>query len=201
VKKISPVSVRAFTLIELLVVITIAGILVSILILNFNGVREKQQLSFLAEKSLAIMTQAQADVRAGKVLEGAAADAGAYLCEGAFFEVGAVPVFVSGPADDTDDGGGGAGGCKTDEFTEEIYGISSGNAVVGGITVGGVSQDAVYSVFSHDGSLKFYTAEGQELTGNSVVTFENGGEEFEMALNLNYMTGTVTLDSNSDNEE
>ncbi|MFA5854716.1 MAG: type II secretion system protein [Candidatus Gracilibacteria bacterium] len=205
-KKTSPVSARAFTLIELLVVITIAGILVSILILNFNGVREKQQLAFLADKSLAMMTQAQAEVRAGKISEDAAAgEESAYLCEGAFFEVGAVPVFVSGPYESEDDGAGGedgAGGCKTDEFTEEIYGISSGGAVVGGITVGDVSEDAVYSIFSHpDGALKFYTAEGQELTGNGVIRFENGGEEFGMALNLNYMTGVVTLAANLDNEE
>ncbi len=75
---------RAFTLIELLIVITIIGVLTSILILNFQGVKEKQEISLLASKSLALMQQAKADVRSGKVEANEDGEM-IYLCEGALF--------------------------------------------------------------------------------------------------------------------
>ena len=57
----------AFTLLELLLVITIIGVLVSILILDFVGVKQRQQLSLMADQSVAMLQQARADVQAGKV--------------------------------------------------------------------------------------------------------------------------------------
>ena len=71
----------AFTLLELLLVITIIGILSATLVLDFVGVKERQELSLIADQSVAMMQQARGEVNGGKVRRETAFVCSWRLCE------------------------------------------------------------------------------------------------------------------------
>lgn len=164
---VRPRSVRrAFTLLELLIVITIIGILTSILVLNFQGVRERQELALLADKSLALLQQTKAEVGGGKVLiqeDGTSV----YLCEGAFFEVGQSVQRVATTY--------GEEGCDYSALTLETYGVDSGAAVLSGIDFESQSLDSLLVFFTPpDGELVLSDFEGTSLYDEEVrVSFES----------------------------
>jgi len=187
-------SLPGFTLIELLVVITIIGILCAAVVLNFNGVRERQQLALLADESVAMLQAAQQEVRSGRYVDSA------YQCEGAHFVVGEVPLFVAAPYSD--------GACDFAVALEETYGLSSGTAVVGSIEVGGVpvsGADGIYAIFAPpDATLHFYEGSGSvEQSGDGLVTFNSGSEEsvYPVVLKLASATGLVSLSLSTDDAE
>ncbi len=157
----------AFTLIEVLIVITIIGILTSILILNFQGIKEKQEIALLADKSLALMQQAKADVRSGKVTTNEDGDV-SYLCEGALFTVGEQPQFVTAPSL-------GSEACDFDALTFEDYGIHSGSASVGSIEVEGQEPDVLLALFvAPSGALVLYSETGStSYSGDAELRFES----------------------------
>ena len=166
----------AFTLIELLIVITIIGVLTSILVLNFQGVKEKQEMALLAGKSLALMQQTKADVRSGKVEIDEAGET-SYVCEGALFAVGEHPEFVKAPylAD--------SGVCDFAALSFENYGLDSGGAYVGSIelVVDGQEPDTLLALFvPPSGALELYSEDGSSsYDGSAELRFASASYEVD----------------------
>lgn len=181
-----PLSPPAFTLIELLIVITIMGILSTAILLNFSGARDRQQLSILADKSVAMMQVSQSDVRSGKYDSAT----GKYFCEGAHFAEQAEPLFVTMPYDSEN------GICDFTTATEEDYGLATAPAVVDAITVGETGEPELYALYvPPDGVLSFYDALGTAYSGDGVISFTSsgGGEPYSIALKLSALTGLASL--------
>lgn len=185
----------AFTLIELLVVITIIGILVAIVVLNFGAVRAHQQLSLLADKSVAMLQTAQKEVRSGKYDSAA----GAYLCEGAFFESGAEPLFVTMPYVD------GACDPEATTATEENYGLITSPAVVNEMSIldgEDLTDDGLYALYLPvEGNLEFYNSSGTAYSGEVVVSFTTGNESGFTPISLHMVSLTGLVSISFDNEE
>ncbi|MFA5792641.1 MAG: prepilin-type N-terminal cleavage/methylation domain-containing protein [Candidatus Gracilibacteria bacterium] len=173
----------AFTLLELLIVITIAGILTSVLVMNFSGVKERQELALLADQSVAMLQKAKADVRAGKIN-----DVG-YLCEGALFEVGEAPVFITTNYDSAQSL------CDIDSFVSEQYGISGGDSTVTSIEAGGLATSRLYVFFSpKDDFFKFYNDSESIIEGDAKILFSGSASDSSIIeLDLAYMNSTVSL--------
>ena len=177
---------KAFTLIELLIVMCIMGILSAAILLNFTGARERQQLSILADKSVAMLQVAQQDVRSGKYDSAT----GQYFCEGALFAQDAEPLFVSLPYDTA------TGACDFGAVTEENYGLGTAPAVVETITVGSGEVAELYALYlPPDADFVFYDASGTAQSGDGLVTFTSGGgsETYSISLNLSALTGIASL--------
>ena len=190
----------AFTLIELILVITIIGILTSILVLNFNDIRHRQQLSLMADQALAMMQQARGDVRGGKVRTEVSTDGlteeKIFLCEGAYFEIGNPPQFALADYDPA------TGLCDFDTFATELYGLATGDAAIATISVGDSPADPVWAFFSPpEGALVFYSADGVPYTGSGEIHFAHSSvPDLDISLQLSALTGLVSL-SIGTNEE
>ncbi len=179
-------SRSAFTLIELLIVITIIGILSAAIVLNFSGVRERQQLALLADKSAAMLQVAQSEVRSGKFDHAV----GTYLCEGARFEEGEEPYWVVLPYDSA------SGSCDFTQKTEEVYGLNTSPAVLGSMTVGDTSIAEFYAMYlPPDATLGFYDALGAAYSGAEAQVFFAGAsaENYTVSLELSSLTGRSAL--------
>lgn len=189
----------AFTLLEVLVVITIVGVLTSILILNFQGVREKQGLALLADKSLALLQQTKAEVSSGKV-EADASGERRFVCEGALFEVGAQPKLVTVPSSEAET-------CDFSQLRFENYGLDAGSVYVGSIELGSETPDAILALFiPPSGDLVLYNETGSSTyEGEAQIRFESDTYSVEdgatsLVLQLSQDTGFAQIIHDSDAE-
>ncbi len=173
---------KAFTLLEVLVVITIIGVLTSLLVLNFQGVRAKQELALLADQSQAMLQQMQSEVRGGKVFFEADEEASSavYLCQGAFFEAGSRPLLATASYDADE------ALCDMSTLQTEPYGISTGAASVATLTVDGVdyADQGIYVLFSPpEAALIFYDGLNS-FEGEGEMTFQSSLGEISESLVL-----------------
>lgn len=191
-------SFPAFTLLELLVVITIIGVLTSILILDFVGVRERQQVSLLADQSVAVLQQTRGDVQGGKVRTETASDGSEekiFLCEGAFFEE------ENGVLLATADYDAATGACDWTTLETEFYGLSTGDAFVESVSVNSATVNSLYVMYTPpEGTLVLYT-DGGETSGDVLLTFNHSSEvELDISVSVSSMTGLVSLSLDDDEE-
>lgn len=201
--KLSLKKKSAFTLIEILVVITIIAVLVAIISFDFAFARQRQQLSLLADQALALMQQAHSEVVAGKVAIEKSEDLEeeeeerVLLCEGAYFEVGTVPMWGSVQFDlDTED-------CLIDDVELVEYGFTPGEAYIESITVGGAEVEAIHALFvPPDGDIFFYN--GEDYVGDAVIHFAHpDNDEIGIDLTIEYLTNQafLTVITGEDEEE
>jgi prepilin-type N-terminal cleavage/methylation domain-containing protein len=209
----------AFTLIEMIVVMTIVGLLAGVLFLDFNSLKQRQELFVLSDQGAAILQQARVEVLAGKVRMGAsgvdAEDAGSndlenvHLCEGGYFAEGEIPAFVEMDFAD--------GECDLGTAVLEDYGFAPGDAYVAEISVGEVNANAeepggtplsaVYVLFvppEAEVLLLDPVAEGVSYEGDALVIFGHGGDDdLEQRLEVDSGSGQVSFinSDNSDDEE
>lgn len=190
----------AFTLLELLIVITIIGVLTSVLVLNFVGVKQRQELSLMADQAVAMLQQARAEVSSGKVRKYEESDGSeivSYLCEGAFFELDSAPIFAL--ADYNKE----TGACSAESFEMEHYGLSTGGAHVDEINVGGLSAENVWAFYTPpNGEVLFYDEMGLVQTGDLFVHFNHASaEDLDISITVSAATNLVTLSLANDDEE
>ncbi|MFA4815038.1 MAG: prepilin-type N-terminal cleavage/methylation domain-containing protein [Candidatus Gracilibacteria bacterium] len=181
----------AFTLLELLIVITIIGVLTSVLVLDFVGVKQRQELSLMADQSVAMLQQARGEVGAGKIR------GGIFLCEGAFFEKGEAPLFAIADYDVASE--------SCSNFETEFYGLSTGGAFVSTITVGDIETESVWALYSPpEGKVIFFSDETgatEVLSGDGIVHFGHGtAVDLDLSIEISSITNLVTL-SLGTNEE
>ncbi len=181
----------AFTLLELLLVITIIGVLVSILILDFVGVKQRQQLSLMADQSVAMLQQARADVQAGKVRSETDTNGDVqkiYLCEGAYFEEGSAPLWVVGDYDPA------ASTCDFPNLKTEHYGLSTGEAHSDLITVGGQEYPSLYVLYSPPGGEMVFYSGASVLTGDASIHYSHSSAlDLDLSLEISALTGLISL--------
>ena len=181
----------AFTLLELLLVITIIGVLVSILILDFVGVKHRQELSLMADQSVAMLQQARGDVQAGKVRSETDTNGDPqkiYLCEGAYFEVDAAPLWVVGDYDAA------AGTCDFPNLQTEHYGLSTGEAYSDLIAVGGQEYPSLYVLYSPPGGEMVLYSGSSVLTGDTSIHYSHTTElDLNISLEISALTGLISL--------
>ncbi len=177
---------KAFTLIEMLIVITIIGILTVMVSLDFNSSRQRQSLGLLAEQSLAILQQGQAEVNSGAFEEEF------LLCKGAFFEVGEVPLLAKGIFD----------GEECIDLVTESYGFSPADANVVEIDIGSFKAREAWALFiPPDGRVAFYDGLGENIVGNGIIEFQHSSQEdLSVSLAISHLTNQVSL-IRTDNEE
>lgn len=185
----------AFTLLELLIVITIIGVLTSILILDFVGVKQRQELSLMADQAVAMLQQARGEVGAGKVKRETETDGTetvTFLCEGAFFEDGEAPLFAVADYDEEN--------AVCSNFTAEHYGLSTGGAFATAITVGDVEYDSVWVFYSPpQGDVVFFSESEEVLSGSASVHFDHStAATLDLSIDISSVTNLVTLSLGDD---
>lgn len=190
----------AFTLLELLIVITIIGVLTAVLVLNFVGVKQRQELSLMADQAVAMLQQARAEVSSGKIRTEEASDGSEtvyYLCEGAFFEIDSAPLFARADYDETTET------CDPRSFETEHYGLSTGDAHVDEIAVDGFGLNGVWIFYTPpDGDIVFYNESGTLQTGGDAFVHFNhaAAEDLDLSITVSSATQLVTLSLGSDEE-
>lgn len=192
----------AFTLLELLIVITIIGVLTSILILDFVGVKQRQELSLMADQTVAMLQQARGEVGAGKVKRETettgteTTETVTFLCEGAFFEEGEAPLFAVADYDEEN--------AVCSNFTAEHYGLSTGGAFTTDITVGDIEgYDAVWVFYSPpEGDVVFFSESEEVLSGSASIHFDHSTPvDLDLSVEISSVTNLVTLSLGNDEEE
>ena len=186
----------AFTLLELLIVITIIGVLTSILVLNFVGVRQRQELTLMVDQAVAMLQQTRAEVSSGKVRITTDADGNevaTFLCEGAYFEVESAPLLVYGEYDSETD--------TCTAFETELYGLSTGGARVDEITVDGASMTNLYVLYlPPEGNVTFYS-DGTSMAGDATIHFDHAAElDLDLSVTVSSQTNLVTLSLGNEEE-
>lgn len=189
----------AFTLLELLIVITIIGVLTSILILDFVGVKQRQELSLMVDQTVAMLQQARGEVGAGKVKRETetsgteTVETVTFLCEGAFFEEGEAPLWAVADYDEEN--------AVCSNFTAEHYGLSTGGAFATDITVGTIEgYDALWVFYSPpEGDVVFFSESEEVLSGDSVVHFDHSTTvDLDLSVEISSVTNLVTLSLGDD---
>lgn len=191
----------AFTLLELLIVITIIGVLTSILILDFVGVKQRQELSLMADQTVAMLQQARGEVGAGKVKRETettgteTVETVTFLCEGAFFEDGEAPLFAVADYDEEN--------AVCSNFTAEHYGLSTGGAFATAITVSEMEYDALWVFYSPpEGDVVFFSENEEVLSGSASVHFDHSTTvDLDLSIDISSVTNLVTLSLGDDEEE
>jgi len=182
----------AFTLLELLIVITIVGLLTSVLVFNFRGVKERQEVLNMADQTVAMLQTARADVRAGKITEG-----GIYVCEGAFFTTLEKPFFVVTEYNSDE-------GCKIEDALKSSYGISSGSAYVDSILLDLADVSPAYVLFAPpEAQVYFYNESGLLSSENANIVFSSSAfNDYKIQMDVLSAGSTVSLNVNkSDADE
>lgn len=190
----------AFTLLELLIVITIIGVLTSILILDFVGVKQRQELSLMADQAVAMLQQARGEVGAGKVKRETETtgtetiETVTFLCEGAFFEEGKAPLFAVADYDEEN--------AVCSNFTKEHYGLSTGGAFATNITVGDMEYDSVWVFYSPpEGDVVFFSENEEVLSGSASIHFDHStAVDLDLSIDISSVTNLVTLSLGDDEE-
>ncbi len=136
-------SKAAFTVIELLMVISIIGILAGLATLDFQSARQRQALDLASKEWVALNQRTRAEVASGHFEEG-------FECQGIFLEEGERPLAARAPFD------AGLGLC-TEPFTEN-FGTAQDNVKLSNLTVGALTQDAIWLFYlPPEGDLQFLT--------------------------------------------
>jgi len=166
-------------MIELVIVITVIGILASAIFLDFRHAKQRQEVALMADQTLAMMQQTQAEVRSGKVDE-----EGEFICEGAFFEVGKTPNLAKGLFNRN---------CL--DWQKLPYGFTTAGAYVKNIDVGGVDAPKIWAFFiPPDGRITFYDDGGSRFIGETTIIFgHRQDEKAEVELKISHLTGQAAL--------
>lgn len=172
-------SKAAFTLIEVLVVISIIGIMSTMVFLDFSSARKRQNVSLIAEQSLALLQQSQAEVNAGFVQEDQ------LLCKGAYFEKGALPLQAQGIFDGED--------CV--DLETEAYGVAPADVEVAHLQMGALSMDALWVLFTPpDGHVLFYNDFQEKNLGSALIQIENRNQsDLHVDLKISQLTNQAFL--------
>lgn len=192
---------KAFTLLELLIVITIIGVLTATLVVDFVGVRQRQELLLMTDQAVAMLQQARSEVSAGKVTRETEADGSetvTFLCEGAYFEVGAAPLWAYGDYDSESES------CLYSSLVSEPYGLSTGEAYTESIEVGGVPAESLWVLYTPpESEVKFFPGDREDvLSGDAVISFNHSTEQEEdISITVSSLTHLVTLSIEAANEE
>lgn len=169
----------AVTLIELILVISIIGILVSVVALDFGQSRRRQELNLMVEQSIALLQQQLALANAGYL------ESDLLACTGAFFELGKQPrqAYLEFQSEEAD--------CVNP--VDSNYGFSSERVAVTSIEVGDVPVTQAWILFlPPEGNVEIYNGDmSSVLVGDAKVSFGREGVEGERALTVNYLTGQI----------
>lgn len=181
----------AFTLLEVIVVITVIMILVGVMIIDFNGARRQQELDMGVQQVLAMMDQSRAQVDSGKVLD----DGETYLCRGAYFEVGSMPLLAETLYDPVLEN------CDLDTAVTQNYGLQQGSLTVNSIQLD-QEHKAIWALFvPPEADLIFFEDSGSSFVGDGTMDLGHlVDEELSRQLNFSSVNSRVTLSSNSDDE-
>lgn len=166
----------AFTLVELLIVISIIAVVVALVMIDFRGAVQRQQLSVAGQQALAMMQQARASVQAGLVDE-------ELQCVGGRFELNEPFVALSGAYTD---------GCEVDNV--DSYGSQSALVYVQSAEVGESEVQRLDALFVPPGTLEFYE-DGAELSNAARVTLAHRrNAELTLTLVLAPLNDLLILD-------
>ncbi len=155
----------AFTLIELILVMTLIGIFVSLVALDFGSARKRQELNVVSEQMLALLQQSSAQVRAGHTQEGE------LLCEGVYAKQGSLLFSARAPFLPEE------GTCGTP--ITEAYGSTSSSVFLRNLSVGEVPMEAVWIFFVPPDGHVLITNQAQEnpLIGTALLEFTHSRDE------------------------
>jgi type II secretory pathway pseudopilin PulG len=177
----------AFTFVEMILVITMIALLASMFVIDFRQAQREQEVISLATQTVAMMQQARAEVSAGRTGEAG------WLCEGAYFEVGSLPLFASADFDSQE--------LACGEVITEAYGFSTGGAFVKEISVGLTPVNDLNVMFVPPEAAVYYIdSAGMIHEGDLIVTVGREGDE-ERQISLDTDLGVLSLIPAPENEE
>ncbi|MBU0982156.1 prepilin-type N-terminal cleavage/methylation domain-containing protein [Patescibacteria group bacterium] len=177
----------AFTLVELIIVITIIGLLVGFLVVDYRSGIRKQELTVAADAVVAMMQQARVEVASGKKED--VGDETFLLCEGGYFENGTEAMRAVTYYNALEKR------CEFEQLQETHYGVNSNNVSVAEIFVGGSSSfETIWALFEPpNGDVAFYDIYGVRLSNDAQIYLVHDGDErlrklFEISSNNNQFT-------------
>lgn len=162
----------AFTLIELIIVITIIGIIIGFIIIDFSSSMQRQEMAIAGDQAIAMMQQSGVEVQSGKT------NGDLFLCEGAYLKLGYEPKFAFSTFDAL------SNDCDFSGLRTETYGVSSNKVHVSAMQVGGLEVDELWALFKPpDAKIEFYSATGERLSNDALITLEHKNNK-DLSLNF-----------------